>query len=45
MILKYQGNRDKDKILSVKEYLEMIKPYLSNMIIVKLKMSGKLNYR
>ena len=30
--IEYQSKRDKDKILSVPEYLHMIRPYLSNMI-------------
>ena len=31
--LKYKSNGDKDKILSMKDYLDEIKPYLSNIII------------
>ena len=30
--IKYRSNEDKDKNLSPKEYLDMIKPYLSNII-------------
>ena len=30
--VRYERKRDKDKILSVKEYLNMIKPCLSDMI-------------
>ena len=30
--IKYGSNEDKDKILSVKEYLDLIKPYLSDII-------------
>ena len=29
---EYESIGDKDKISSIKEYLDMIKPYLSNMI-------------
>ena len=29
---EYESNGDKDKTLSIKEYLDKIKPYLSNMI-------------
>ena len=31
--LEYEGKGDKDKHLSPKEYLNMIRPYLSDMII------------
>ena len=30
--IEYESKGDKDKILSIKEYLDMIKPYLSNII-------------
>ena len=30
--IEYESNSDKDKILTIKEYLDMIKPYLSDMI-------------
>ena len=30
--IEYDSNEDKDKILSVKEYLDMIKQYLSDII-------------
>ena len=30
--IEYESNGDKDKTLSIKEYLDMIKPYLSTMI-------------
>ena len=30
--VEYESNGDKDKILTVKEYLDMIKQYLSNII-------------
>ena len=30
--IEYQSKGNKDKILSVKEYLNIIKPYLSNII-------------
>ena len=30
--IKYESNGDKDKTLTIKEYLYMIKPYLSDMI-------------
>ena len=30
--IKYESNGDKDKTLTIKEYLDMIKPYLSDMI-------------
>ena len=30
--IEYQSNGDKDKVLSVKEYLDMIRQYLSNII-------------
>ena len=28
----YESKRDKDKILSIKEYLAMVRPYLSDII-------------
>ena len=30
--IKYESNRYKDKTLSIEEYLDKIRPYLSNMI-------------
>ena len=30
--IEYQSNGDKDKTLSIEEYLDMIEPYLSNII-------------
>ena len=30
--IEYESKRDKDKILTLPEYLDMIRPYLSNMI-------------
>ena len=30
--IEYESSGDKDRILSIKEYLQMIKPYLSNKI-------------
>ena len=30
--IEYESNGDKDKILLIKEYLDIIKPYLSTMI-------------
>ena len=30
--IEYQSNGNKDKILSIKEYLDIIKPYLNNII-------------
>ena len=30
--IEYESKADKDKILSVKEYLDMIRPYLSDII-------------
>ena len=30
--IEYESKVDKDKILSIKEYLDIIKPYLSNII-------------
>ena len=30
--IEYESNGDKDKILSVKEYLDIIRQYLSNII-------------
>ena len=30
--IEYESSGDNDKILSIKEYLDMLKPYLSNMI-------------
>ena len=41
--IEYESNGDKDKILSVKEYLNMIRQYLSDIIITKLKVNGKFN--
>ena len=38
--IEYKSNGDKDKTLSIKDYLDEIKPYLSEMII-KLKVNGK----
>ena len=37
--IKYESNDDKDKTLSIEEYLHRIRPYLSN-IINDLKMSS-----
>ena len=34
--IEYESKGDKDKRLSVKEYLYMITPYLEKMIIIKL---------
>ena len=30
--MEYEGNGDKDKILSVKEYFDLIRQYLSDII-------------
>ena len=30
--IEYEGKKDKDKNLSPKEYLDMIRPYLSNIV-------------
>ena len=35
--IKYESNGDKDKSLSIKEYLNKIRPYLSHMIKKKKK--------
>ena len=35
--IEYEGNRDKDKILSIKEYLDEIKRYLNDLIDLKSK--------
>ena len=44
---EYKSNGDKDKILSLKDYLNMIRPYLSHTINnhgdKELKVNGKLN--
>ena len=40
--IEYKSNGDKDKLLSIKEYLNMIKPYLTGIkMIIKLKENGK----
>ena len=43
--IEYESNGDQDKILSVKEYLDMIRQYLSNIINdhKRFKMNGKFN--
>ena len=41
--IEYVSRGDKDKILSIKEYLDMIRPYLSD-IINDYKTHGKLKY-
>ena len=42
--MEYENKGDKDKNLLPKEYLDMIRPYLSDMIIIiKLEENGKFN--
>ena len=41
--IKYVSNRDKDKNLSPKEYLDMIKPYSSDIINDHKKMENLAN--
>ena len=44
--IQYESIGDKDKNLSIKEYIDIIRPYLSdiinNRIIIKLRENGKL---
>ena len=35
--IEHEGNRDKDKTLSIKEYLDEIKQYLNDLIDLKSK--------
>ena len=47
--IEYQSNRDKDKKLSIEEYLNLIKPYLSNIIYDpkekwKIQLTMKINF-
>ena len=44
--IQYESKGDKDKILTISEYLDMIKPYLVDMIkIIKIKVNGKFSYQ
>lgn len=44
--IEYESNGDKNKILSTEEYLDKIRPYLSDIKIDrKPKVDGKLNYQ
>ena len=40
--IEYESKSDENKFLLVKEYFNLISPYLSHMIIIKLMEDGKL---
>ena len=41
--MEYESSGDRNETLSIKEYLEDIKPYFEGMIISKNLVHGKLN--
>ena len=42
--IQYESRGNKDRVLRVNEYLDIIRPYLTDKImIIKLKVNGKFN--
>ena len=39
--IQYENKGNKDKVLTLSEYLDMIRPYLNDIINIKLKVNGK----
>ena len=42
--IEYECNGDKDKALSIKEYLDKIKPYLNDLLDNSRRMKNSINY-